>query len=145
MSSTLSTSDILARVGKVSGKEIPEYSVRSALRTLVRRKLLKEKREGREKSYTFLGTGAKAPAAAPRTRRSRAPAAPKPPVEVAAAVVEAVAVTPEAPSAGPSLPHRLAVGESLILTVGEEYVESVTNVHGRLVVERHPRAPKANP
>ena len=137
-SSSLTTSAIVERVSKEAGTKIPDFSVYSALRTLVRRKVLKAKRVGHEKAYTFLGSKSTA----------RAPKALPPPTPVKSNRPEPASalVTPEvSPSAVPStgIPHKLAVGEALILHVGEEHVEAVTNVHGRLVVERHPRRTSA--
>lgn len=111
----------MAQVAKASGKSIPEYSVRNALRTLVRRKLLQPRRKGREISYTLLS-------ASP----SRSPASARMEPEI-------IAVAEEIETATPAGPHKLAVGEALILAVGEAHVESVTNVHGKLIVEHHPR------
>ncbi len=136
---TLRTTAIVERVSKLADTDIPAFSVYSALRTLVKRKVLKAGREGHEKSYSLVGpippsaapTPPSAPAAwsreppveAPPTLPPRAPSIPVPPISAAAL----------------GLPHKLAVGEVLILDVGENHVESVTNVHGHLVVERHPR------
>ena len=127
----LTTSTIFSRVATLAGTKIPEYSVRSALRTLVRRKVLRERRDGREKTYAL----ASAPTSGrPVIEKAPAPSSePSMPAEIA----------PEVEVGGPilpALPHKLAVGESLILSVGVDYVESVTNVHGKLVVERHARA-----
>jgi hypothetical protein len=36
------------------------------------------------------------------------------------------------------LPHKLAVGEVLVLEINEEHVLTATNEHGRVVIERHP-------
>lgn len=55
-----------------------------------------------------------------------------------AAEVGARASSAPPPVAGPVL-HKLAPGEAVILHVGEQHVETATNVHGRIVVERHPR------
>ncbi len=134
---TMSTSTLFDRVSKAAGGKIPEYSVRSALRTLVRRKVLKPRREGREKSYTFLGGSApiaSAPKSARVPRKSSAPlpgpGVPNPPFPMPTPAESVVTASP----------HKLAVGEALVLHVGEKHIETVTNVHGKLVVERHPRS-----
>ena len=36
------------------------------------------------------------------------------------------------------LPHKLALGEILVLSVSNGHVLAATNLHGRLVFERHP-------
>ncbi|MDE1821896.1 MAG: hypothetical protein KGJ23_13970 [Euryarchaeota archaeon] len=43
-----------------------------------------------------------------------------------------------APTSAP-LPHRLSLGEVLVLEIGEDHLETATNVHGRVVLERHAR------
>ncbi len=40
--------------------------------------------------------------------------------------------------------HKLAPGEVSILHVSETHVEAATNVHGKLVLERH-RRPRGEP
>lgn len=133
---SLNTSEIFRRVQKAGGSDIPEYSIRSALRTLVRRKVLKETRKGREKMYTVLAGGA-----APKAPEMPVSPALSAPVAEVVEVTEAVAAVPVATT--PAGPHKLAVGEALILHVEDDHVESVTNVHGRLVVERHPRSKRS--
>jgi hypothetical protein len=125
------------RVSQIAGTAIPPFSVYSALRTLVKRKVLKAGRQGHEKSYSLAGTPDSSSATS--FAASTAPAMARPasiPEPTAMPALEAVAM----PSAPAGMPHKLAVGEALILHVGDEHVESVTNVHGRLVVERHPRS-----
>jgi hypothetical protein len=36
------------------------------------------------------------------------------------------------------LPHKLAPGEILVLSIGSGNVLTATNLHGRLALERHP-------
>jgi hypothetical protein len=137
---TLRTTAIVERVSKEAGTSIPAFSVYSALRTLVKRKVLKAGREGHEKSYSLVGPTAPthAPTAAPTPAAWSAPRPVGTPVAATPVAPTTSAPTPiSAPP--PALPHKLAVGEALILEVGENHVESVTNVHGHLVVERHPR------
>jgi hypothetical protein len=38
-----------------------------------------------------------------------------------------------------TLPHKLGVGEVLVLFIGEAHVETATNVHGKIVLEKHTR------
>jgi hypothetical protein len=133
---TLTTTALVERVSKAAGAPVPVFSVYSALRTLVKHKVLRATREGHEKSYALVG-----PPSAPTHE------APSFPI-LSGASTPAVAdlplalppqASPPAPSASTATPHKLAVGEALILHVTEEHVESVTNVHGHLVVERHSR------
>jgi|GEM_PF-6849414 len=148
------TSQIQSRVAKLSGSKIPPYSIYQALRTLVKRHRLQARRQGREYSYKFVTGGAATPAK-PVSRAKRVVAALTPAPRPAAAVatpVSAPAVAPmpltvpEAPAAVPGAPaapslHKLAPGEVALLHIGEAHVETATNVHGRIVLERH-RRPK---
>jgi hypothetical protein len=121
------TADVFSRVRALGGAKIPEYSIRTALHTMVRRKQLAQRRDGREMIYTATG---KAPMRG-RGRSAGGPAVAMPrPVPASS--------TATAPP-GAALPHKLAVGEALILGVSATHVEAVTNDHGRLVVEAHPR------
>jgi hypothetical protein len=107
----------------LSGSRIPSYSVYQALRTLVKKKQVISARHGRELTFTL---------ASATTRRS---------VPAATPVVSAEAVAvPAASAASPwELPHKLAPGEASIIHVGETHLETVSNVHGKIVVERHRR------
>ncbi len=136
-SASVPTSEIFQKVNKAAGSSVPEYSVRTALRTLVKRKILRQQRRGRE--LYFSRAGSEPTPRASRTPSARASAAPTL-VEVDEAVVVAEPVALPSSPGGAVLPHKLAVGEALVLHVGEEHVEAVTNVHGKLVVEKHPRA-----
>lgn len=119
-SAGLSTSEIVSKVRKSSGTPIPEQSFRQVLRTLVRRKVVQSRRVGREKTYRIINQ-------APMN------ASPVPTVGPKAPSVPMVLGTTNLP------PHKLAVGEVLVLHVGETHVETVSNVHGKVVLERHPR------
>jgi hypothetical protein len=135
---TLRTTAIVERVSKLAGTEVPAFSVYSALRTLVKRKVLKAGRQGHEKSYSLVGPTTPAPT--PATPSTPAAWSPPPAPEPPRTPTPAAPPVPASTAAlSPGLPHKLAVGEVLILDVGENHVESVTNVHGHLVVERHPR------
>jgi hypothetical protein len=47
--------------------------------------------------------------------------------------------TPSDPGVlGTMLPHKLALGEILVLSIGNGQVLTATNLHGRLSLERHP-------
>lgn len=116
----LSTSEIVSKVRKSSGTPIPEQSFRQALRTLVRYKVVQGRRSGREKIYRISNPAAVS-------------ASPSPTVGPKAPSVPLAIDTTNLP------PHKLAVGEVLVLHVGETHVETVSNVYGKVVLERHPR------
>ncbi len=122
----MSGSEIRKRIAKLSGTRIPDYSVYQALRTLVRQKCVRARRVGREFSYQLSADKQAAPATRPaerapppKVRRGRPPA--KPDAE-----------------AGREL-HKLAMGDIVILKIGDTFVEVATNLNGRLVLERHRR------
>jgi len=56
-----------------------------------------------------------------------------------AALLEPVlAGSPESIRLAAGLPHKLALGEILVFPVRDGHVLAATNLHGRLVFERHP-------
>jgi hypothetical protein len=116
----LSTAQIAKKVNKSRGKTFHQNSVYNALRILVRRGSISVVRDGHEKLYqarAAAATGAATPA--PR----------------------AGAVRPSAPAELPSsdsFPHKLALGEILVVGVDGAHLVTATNLHGRLVLERHP-------
>ena len=123
-----SGSEIRKRITKLSGSKIPDYSVYQALRTLVRQKRVRAHRVGREFSYQLV-SGKKVARAPARQPPARAPS-PK--------------VRPGRPLAKPDAEerrelHKLAMGDIVILQIGDTFVEVATNLNGRLVLERHPR------
>jgi len=118
----LSTSDIAKRISKSRQKKFHKNSVYNALRLLVQRGRLVVHREGREKTYQLPGSGA----------------ALETPMAATSPVVADVVAS--APLATTALPHKLGLGEILVLRVEGRDVVTATNLHGRLVFERH-RAP----
>ena len=117
------TSEIQDRANRLSGTKIPPYSVYQALRTLVKRKIVKSSRKGRE--YTFrLTSGETEPM--PTAPEVEAPMPPAPELPVS-----------DAPS--PTVHTTLVPGEVAILHVGESHIETATNEHGKIVLERHKR------
>jgi hypothetical protein len=122
----LATSDIQSRAAQLSGEKIPYYSIYQGLRTLVRRRELSAQRRGRELYYRSA---------------SAAPAAPTPAEVAPVPAATASASVPALAAAGPAPMHTLAPGEITLLHVGESHVETASNVHGKLVLERH-RRPK---
>ncbi|MCI4368881.1 MAG: hypothetical protein L3K09_04885 [Thermoplasmata archaeon] len=129
---TWSTSDIRKRVAKLSGTKIPDQSLYGALRTLVRRRAVSSKRSGRELSFT-LSTAAK-PA-----RKPTATVAEPAPAPVMIDSSTPVAMAPTTALATITSVQKLAPGEAAILHIGEAHVETATNVHGKVVLERHRR------
>jgi hypothetical protein len=116
------TKEIQRKVSALSGAKIPPYSVYQALRTLVRRKIVAATRKGRQYSYRMLGgKGMATPARAEAT-------------SVEAPRSTSLMIPPLA-----LLPHKLAPGEVTILTIDASHIETATNEHGKLVLQRHPR------
>jgi len=129
---TLSTAEVAKRIAKSSGKKFHKNSVYLALRELAARDYIKVTRVGLEKTY--------------RISKGLEPSANQTPSANKAAKVE---VPPEGdrpmqPTAfdpgvlGTLLPHKLALGEILVLSIGNGQVLTATNLHGRLALERHP-------
>src|SRR5689334_18815965 len=97
----LSTSEIAKRISKSRQKKFHKNSVYNALRLLVQRGRVTVHRVGREKTYQL--AGAAGPAAS-----SPGPASPMA-AEAAPRVSSSASVT--------NLPHKLALGEILVLSV----------------------------
>lgn len=116
----LSTSQITKRIEKASRKSFHKNSVYKALRLLVNRRALSVVKSGREKLYQVLGT---------------VRAAVTPPVSSAKPVARSP--SGEGRSTTAMLPHKLGLGEILVLSVGARDVLTATNLHGRLALERH--------
>jgi hypothetical protein len=117
----LSTSQLAKRIEASSKKSFHKNSVYNALRILVRNGAIRVAREGHEKMYRI--------GSAVRSVKARLTPA-----------VEMPTVTPVVETLLPSgtLPHKLALGEILVLSVNDGIVTTATNLHGKLVVERHP-------
>jgi hypothetical protein len=118
---TLSTAKLAKRIAKSSAKEFHKNSVYNALRALVRSGHITAVRVGQEKSYRLASPKGPGPG------NLRVPQAAKPRVP---------APNPNVPPS--MLPHKLGLGEVLVIGLGDGYVLSATNLHGRLVIERHP-------
>lgn len=138
----MKTSEIQARASKLAGEDLPGYSVYQALRTLVRREVVAVKREGRELTYQ-LKERMPAKRGRPSAASGMAPAASAPPA--GAPIVAAAAPPAPAPPAPAvtttalALVDTLSPGEIAILHIGETHVEAATNLHGKLVLEKHKR------
>lgn len=115
------TSEIKSKVARLRGAKIPDYSIYQALRTLVKRKAVSVQRKGRELVFALSG-GEKSARASASAARPTVPAG-------------AMA----SPSPTLDLPHKIAPGEVSILHVSETHVETATNEHGKIVLERHRR------
>lgn len=115
------TSVVVKVTRELAEKRIPEESIRNSLRTLVRQKAIRARRSGREKTYKLVDEPS------PRSAELVVPETSRP------------SAIPSAADAALSFPHKLAVGEVLVLFVGETHVETASNVHGKVVLERHPR------
>ena len=136
-SKKLSTASLMEEVRRLSGTKIPEPTIRASLRRLLRQKVLQARRMGREKVYSLVSA---APASPPKVATLTVGETPSP---QPALVIEAQPYPAPTPPVA-MLPHKLAVGEVLVLHVEESHVETVSNVHGKVVLERHPR-PKRTP
>jgi hypothetical protein len=133
-SESLSTAQITKRITKASGKDFHKNSVYLALRKLVERGAIKSVRIGQEKSYKIsksAGTSLANSASSEMTTSTSSVASSTPAAEMAG--IPSDVMTP----AG-SLPHKLALGEILVLGYSDGQVLTATNLHGRLVMERHP-------
>ena len=134
-SASLSTSKIAKRIAKSSGKKFHQNSVYLALRQLAGRGDVKATRVGLEKTYRIamdLGRGStqpQRPIEAAKVEPAPEGDAPMPPTPSDARVLAAM------------LPHKLALGEILVLSIGNGHVLTATNLHGRLALERHPLPP----
>jgi hypothetical protein len=132
---SLSTSKIAKRIAKSSGKKFHKNSVYLALRQLAGRGDIKATRNGLEKTYR-IAVGLESRSKKSPTATEAAEVEPAP---------EADAPMRPAPSdprvLAAMLPHKLALGEILVLSIGNGQVLTATNVHGRLELERHPLPP----
>ena len=132
-SATLSTSKIAKRISETSGKAYHKNSVYLALRILAKRGDVKAVRKGNEKSYQLANRGQSAiSASAPETPSDVLSNSPQ------ANQTGAHLTWPERVAHDAMLPHKLALGEILVLSVSNGHVLAATNLHGRLVFERHP-------
>jgi DNA-binding PadR family transcriptional regulator len=151
-SGPLTTTKLRKKVTEKTGAKYHMNSMYLALRSLKKSGTVSATGKGRQRFYALArkveGAAAKAKVsvetAAEEARASIGAAARKAETSVAsrvrAAKAPAPAAAPAAPAAtsGPALPHRLAMGEIAIVDVDKDTVLSATNVHGELVLKRHP-------
>jgi hypothetical protein len=120
----LSTSQIAKRISKARGKSFHKNSIYNALRILVQRGHVTVVRDGHEKLYQATGASS-AGTGTGTVSSSRQPVASAP-------------VKMGAEGSAGMLPHKLGLGEILVLGIERGEVLTATNQHGRLVLERHP-------
>jgi hypothetical protein len=130
---SLSTAKIAKRIAKSSGKRFHQNSVYNALRILTREGAIKAKRLGHAKSYAIAGW------TQPPITRSEVESGVPTRADVPEMAAENVhPSSPESIRLAAGLPHRLALGEILVFPVRDGHILAATNLHGRLVFERHP-------
>jgi hypothetical protein len=128
----LSTAKITKRIAKLSGKRYHQNSVYTALRLLTSAGAIKATRRGTEKSYAIAGWS-QAPIARPEVESKISAGAALTESELA----DAHAASPESIRLAAGLPHKLGLGEILVFPARDGHVLAATNLHGRLVFERH--------
>jgi hypothetical protein len=129
---SLSTAKLAKRIAKSSGKRYHPNSVYTALRILTGQGAIKATRKGLEKSYAIAGWSQAA------VTRAEVEPMVSPPVDLPEiAVVDPHGVSPEAIRLAAGLPHKLALGEILVFPARDGHILAATNLHGRLVFERH--------
>jgi hypothetical protein len=131
-SGSLSTAKIAKRIAKSSGKRYHQNSVYTALRNLTSEGTIKATRMGNQKSYAIAGWS-RAPISRSEVEPAVLTGADMPEIAVTSASETSLDSIREA--AG--LPHKLALGEILVFPVRDGHVLAATNLHGRLVFERH--------
>jgi hypothetical protein len=129
---SLSTAKLTKRIAKSSGKRYHQNSVYTALRIMTKEGAIKATRKGNQKSYAIAGWSQ-----APITRSEIEPDAPSGANTPEVVVARAHPVSPESIREAAGLPHMLALGEILVFPARDGHVLSATNLHGRLVFERH--------
>ncbi len=137
----LKTSELVSRVQSASGagSKVPGPTIFQAARALVRGKVLEAERDGREFRFRLAtpsgSSASEGPAEGPRAP-SRSVATGQASSTVEPLRMEEVTVSASLPVS--SLPHRLDPGQMLVLKHDEKEIVTLTNVHGKAVIERHP-------
>jgi hypothetical protein len=131
-SGSLPTAKLAKRIAKSSGKRYHQNSVYTALRILTSQGAIKATRKGNEKSFAIAGRSQ-----APIVRSLVEAGAPTPADLPEVVVAGEHALSPESIRQAAGLPHKLALGEILVFPVRDGHVLAATNLHGRLVFERH--------
>src|SRR5579871_2965374 len=137
----LKTSELVSKVQAASGagSKIPGPTIFQAARALVKKKVLEAKREGREFKFRLAGKQDAEPASSsiPSPRPS-SPAQPMTGGPSSISTTQEDFAQPKESLTMPPLPHRLDPGEILVLKHDEREVVTITNLHGKPVIERHP-------
>ena len=120
----LSTSEIAKKISKTRGKSFHKNSIYNALRILVQRGHVVVVRDGHEKFYQASGAAMTSPSTGDSGSRIIARTSPS------------MSASSDVPTG--MLPHKLALGEILVIGIDGREVITATNLHGRLVLERHP-------
>ncbi|MCI4317666.1 MAG: hypothetical protein L3J96_03940, partial [Thermoplasmata archaeon] len=123
---------IAKRIAKSSGKKFHQNSVYLALRQLAGRGDIKATRVGLEKTFRIT----KNPESSSKQTQPAGEAAKAEPSSQGDAPMGPTPADPRVLAA--MLPHKLALGEILVLSIGNGQVLTATNLHGRLALERHP-------
>jgi hypothetical protein len=129
---SLSTTKLTKRIAKSRGKRYHQNSVYNALRILTKQGAIKAKRLGHAKSYAIAGWSQP-----PITRSEVATEGPIRADLPEITVASAHATSPDPIRLAAGLPHKLALGDILVFPVRDGHVLAATNLHGRLVFERH--------
>jgi hypothetical protein len=132
LTGSLSTAKLMKRIAKTSGKRYHQNSVYNALRILTSEGAIKATRKGNEKSYAIAGWSQ-----APITRSEVEPEVLTGADIPEVAVASSHSLSPESIREAAGLPHKLALGEILVFPVRDGHVLAATNLHGRLVFDRH--------
>lgn len=120
------TPEIVSAASTLNGSVIPKFAIYSALRTLQKRKQVTSERRGQSLLFKLVRT---APEETPQRNV----------VNERSALASPVAVIPAPSTAATQSLHKLAPGEAVILHIGTEHIETATNVHGKVVLEKHLR------
>ncbi len=141
----LRTKELAVQVNQISDKKIPLPTIFQAARSLVKAKTLAAKRDGREFRFTLTGaSGSEQGPAISRPARSPEPVISTGAVDRIEApeslsrsggLMEAAASASSLPPS--TLPHRLDPGQMLVLRHSETEIVTLTNLHGKPVIERH--------
>lgn len=136
----LKTSELVSKVQSASGagSKIPGPTIFQAARALVRARVLEAKREGREFRFRLSGTQkAAADVGSTPSHSSESQADVTGPTGNLGGVSRTDEAPPPVSLPVSSLPHRLDPGQMLVLKHDEKEIVTLTNVHGRPVIERH--------
>ena len=124
----LNTGQLVTKVRAAAGQKIPYPTVFQAAKSLVKERSLSSSRDGREYRFAATARTAKPIATEPETASSAAGLRSAGPPGPGATLASAHPVD--------SFPHRLDLGQMLVLSHDGKTVVTLTNVHGRAQIER---------